>query len=155
MTAASRWPAALWLVRHGQSAGNVALEAAHAAGHDRIQLEMRDADVPLSPQGLVQAQALGTWFANLPVHQRPEVVLASPYQRARQTAEAIRAAGGLAGASIALCEDERLREREFGVLDRLTASGVAELFPDQAEARRLLGKFYHRPPGARAGATSS
>jgi probable phosphoglycerate mutase len=147
MNADSRWPVALWLVRHGQSAGNVALEAAHAAGHDRIKLEMRDADVPLSAQGLAQARALGTWFASLPVHQRPEVVLASPYRRARETAEAIRACGGLAGASISVCEDERLREREFGVLDRLTASGVAELFPDQAEARRLLGKFYHRPPG--------
>lgn len=147
MNAASRWPVALWLVRHGQSAGNVALEAAHAAGHGRIQLEMRDADVPLSAQGLVQAKALGSWFANLPAHERPEVVLASPYRRARETAEAIRAGGGLAAVSISLCEDERLREREFGVLDRLTASGVAELFPDQAEARRLLGKFYHRPPG--------
>jgi broad specificity phosphatase PhoE len=57
MNAASRWPAALWRVRHGESAGNVTLEAAHAAGHDRIRLEMRDADVPLSAQGLAQAQA--------------------------------------------------------------------------------------------------
>lgn len=53
----SRWRAALWLVRHGQGAGDVAFEAAHAAGHDRIQLEMRDADVPLSPPGPVQARA--------------------------------------------------------------------------------------------------
>ncbi len=147
MTAASRWPVALWLVRHGQSAGNVALDAAHAAGQARIQLEMRDADVPLSAQGLVQARALGNWFSNIPAHERPEVVLASPYRRALETAEAVRAAGGLSETTVALCQDERLREREFGVLDRLTASGVAELFPEQAQARRLLGKFYHRPPG--------
>jgi len=43
--------------------------------------------------------------------------------------------------------DERFREKEFGILDRLTAVGVKEQFPDQAEFRRLLGKFYHRPPG--------
>ncbi|MDF2689809.1 MAG: phosphoglycerate mutase, partial [Microvirga sp.] len=43
--------------------------------------------------------------------------------------------------------DERLREKEFGVLDRLTRSGIEDLHPDQAEFRRLLGKFYHRPPG--------
>ncbi len=43
--------------------------------------------------------------------------------------------------------DERLREREFGVLDRLTPSGVRELHPEQAEFRRVIGKFYHRPPG--------
>ena len=48
---------------------------------------------------------------------------------------------------VQLCTDERLREREFGLLDRLTPAGVQARFPDQAEARRLLGKFYHRPPG--------
>jgi probable phosphoglycerate mutase len=45
------------------------------------------------------------------------------------------------------CIDERLREKEFGILDRLTRAGIEEQFPDQAEFRRLLGKFYHRPPG--------
>ncbi|MEH3146654.1 MAG: histidine phosphatase family protein [Methylobacterium frigidaeris] len=43
--------------------------------------------------------------------------------------------------------DERLREKEFGILDRLTRAGITELHPEQAEFRRLLGKFYHRPPG--------
>lgn len=43
--------------------------------------------------------------------------------------------------------DERLREKEFGVLDRLTKVGIEAYHPDQAEFRRLLGKFYHRPPG--------
>ena len=43
--------------------------------------------------------------------------------------------------------DERLREKEFGVLDRLTTLGIEQHFPDQAEARRRIGKFYHRPPG--------
>ena len=42
--------------------------------------------------------------------------------------------------------DERLREKEFGVLDRLTREGIAELYSQQAEFRRVLGKFYHRPP---------
>ncbi len=43
--------------------------------------------------------------------------------------------------------DERLREKEFGILDRLTGQGIRELHPDQAEFRKLLGKFYFRPPG--------
>jgi len=43
--------------------------------------------------------------------------------------------------------DERLREREFGILDRHTRVGIRERFPDQAEARARIGKFYHRPPG--------
>jgi probable phosphoglycerate mutase len=43
--------------------------------------------------------------------------------------------------------DERLREREFGILDRLTRQGIEQEHPEQAEFRRALGKFYHRPPG--------
>ena len=43
--------------------------------------------------------------------------------------------------------DERLREKEFGVLDRLTRLGIEQEHPEQAEYRRLMGKFYHRPPG--------
>jgi len=43
--------------------------------------------------------------------------------------------------------DERLRERELGVLDLLTSHGVATRYPIEAERRRRLGKFYHRPPG--------
>jgi broad specificity phosphatase PhoE len=73
--------------------------------------------------------------------------MASPYRRAVQTCDAIRQAGGLASADQRFCIDERLREKEFGVLDRLTRSGIETQFPEQAEFRRLLGKFYHRPPG--------
>jgi broad specificity phosphatase PhoE len=43
--------------------------------------------------------------------------------------------------------DERLREKEFGILDRLTHRGIVERYPEQSEARARLGKFYHRPPG--------
>ena len=43
--------------------------------------------------------------------------------------------------------DERLREREFGVFDRLTTLGIREKYPEEAEHRKMLGKFYHRPPG--------
>jgi broad specificity phosphatase PhoE len=133
-------------VRHGQSAGNVARDAAHEAVADRIAMSSRDADVPLSNLGHEQAQALGLWFAGSPDSDRPQVLLSSPYLRALQTAEGFRAAGG-AGPDTAICFDERLREKEFGVLDGLTTTGVANVFPDQAEFRRLLGKFYHRPPG--------
>ena len=142
-----RWPSRLWLVRHGQSAGNVARAAADAAGHSIIDLSVRDMDVPLSELGRSQADALGRWFAALPESERPEAVLASPYLRARETAEAIFRAGGTADEHERLILDERLREREFGVFDRLTAVGIRQKFPDLAEHRALLGKFYHRAPG--------
>ena len=142
-----RWPSRLWLLRHGQSAGNVAREAAVAAGEHLIGLELRDMDVPLSELGLQQATAVGRWFASLPDAERPEVVIASPYLRARETADAICGAGGIASRFKGPVIDERLREREFGILDRMTTEGIRALHPDQAKHRRLLGKFYHRPPG--------
>jgi broad specificity phosphatase PhoE len=137
----------LWLVRHGQSAGNVAREAAESSGHAMIDLPHRDVDVPLSELGHRQADALGDWFAKMPEDERPEVVLSSPYVRAQQTAQAVCKAGGVAADAKRVVIDERLREREFGILDRLTTRGIQEKYPDQAEHRALLGKFYHRPPG--------
>src|SRR4051794_35470088 len=115
-----RWPAKLWIVRHGQSAGNVARDAADAAGLAAIQIAVRDVDVPLSALGQRQAEALGRWFAALPEAERPQAVLASPYLRARQTAKAICEAGGVTEAARQPIVDERLREREFGLWDRLT-----------------------------------
>jgi broad specificity phosphatase PhoE len=142
-----RWPDVLWVVRHGESAGNVAAAAAREAGLPMIQIATRDVDVPLSPRGEEQAAALGRWFASLPPSERPTVVLTSPYVRAMRTAELVRQAGGTDDPDEELVIDERLREREFGILDRLTLVGIQQRFPDQYEQRRLLGKFYHRPPG--------
>lgn len=141
------WPARLWIVRHGQSAGNVARDAALASGQDRIALDIRDVDVPLSELGHQQARALGQWFATLAPAQRPEVLLASPYVRARQTAELFRDSGGAALPGVPICADERLREKEFGILDGLTTQGILRLHPEQAAFRKTMGKFYHRSPG--------
>lgn len=142
-----RWPERMWIVRHGESAGNVARDAAMRAGLAHIALEGRDVDVPLSPQGEVQSKALGRWFAAETEHLRPEVVICSPYLRAQMTGELIRQANGLSlAAGQSFIVDERLREKEFGMLDRLTSTGIAQHYPEQAEARRLLGKFYYRPP---------
>lgn len=141
-----RWPDVLWIVRHGESAGNVARDAARAAGRSIVDIAGRDVDVPLSALGERQATALGHWFADQPESCRPTVTLVSPYVRAVHTAELVREAGGF-GMADELIQDERLREKEFGILDRLTGRGIRENYPEQAEFRRLLGKFYHRPPG--------
>lgn len=139
-------PQQLWLLRHGESVGNVARDAAHAAGAERITIDApRDMDVPLSPRGEEQAAAVGRWLGRLSPEDMPTVVLSSPYLRAQRTAEIALAQAGLGRLGPAI--DERLRERELGVLDRLTQRGVERLFPEQAELRRTLGKFYHRPPG--------
>jgi 2,3-bisphosphoglycerate-dependent phosphoglycerate mutase len=141
-----RWPERLWIVRHGESSGNIARDAATAAGIAVIDIAERDVDVPLSPLGHEQSAALGKWFAAMDEKCRPTAVITSTYLRAQQTASYIGEAGGLEP-DARFIVDERLREREFGVLDRLTRTGIEQRFPDQAALRAKLGKFYHRPPG--------
>ncbi len=133
----------LWLVRHGESAGNVAASAASAAGSEVIDIELRDADVPLTEVGREQASAAGRWFTGTAEAGRPEAVWSSPYVRAHQTAQIITAESDLPAAVV----DERLRDRELGVLDLLTSHGVEARFPEEAQRRRWLGKLYYRPPG--------
>jgi broad specificity phosphatase PhoE len=147
MKGEQKWPDLLWIVRHGESAGNVARDAAVAARQHIIDITTRDVDVPLSELGKRQAAALGQWVGKLPEDRRPEVILCSPYLRARQTAELVQAAAGLDPDDLTFVADERLREKEFGILDRLTKYGIEAQYPEQAEFRKLLGKFYHRPPG--------
>lgn len=141
----SRWPSRLWIVRHGESAGNVAHALAYAGKLGRIDIAERDVEVPLSELGREQAEALGRWFSAMPAEARPQVILTSPYLRAVTTARLASETGGFG--DVKPCVDERLREREFGVLDRLTRWGIEEIHPDQAAFRKALGKFYHRPPG--------
>lgn len=147
MKSSQIWPDLLYVVRHGESAGNIARDAALEAGHPMIDIDIRDVDVPLSELGKRQAIALGRWLGALPREEQPNMVLTSPYLRARHTAGLIVKTAGMREDSYSLIVDERFREKEFGILDRLTAVGIKDQFPDQAEFRRLLGKFYHRPPG--------
>jgi broad specificity phosphatase PhoE len=141
-----KWPQQLWLVRHGQSAGNVARDEAEAGNKLLIDLADRDVDVPLSELGQRQAHAMSGWFQALPAEARPNVVLFSPYVRARATAEVVLHHLGR-DRLLAAATDERLREKEFGILDRLTPLGIHDKYPELAEQRAHVGKFYFRPPG--------
>lgn len=134
----------LWLVRHGESVANVAAAAAELAGLEVIAATERDADVALSPTGHEQAEALGDWLAMNITNSRPTAVWSSSYVRAQQT---VAIAMERAGLDLPLRVDERLRDRELGILDLLTARGVEARLPDEAARRRWLGKFYYRPPG--------
>ncbi|HZF79258.1 MAG TPA: histidine phosphatase family protein, partial [Rubrivivax sp.] len=136
MDAEQKWPSRLWLVRHGQSAGNVARDRAEAAGDHLIDIADRDMDVPLSSLGERQADALGRWFGALPRDEQPQLVLCSPYVRAQETAARIRAGAGIAPEDLPIACDERLREKEFGILDRLTVHGIREVHPQLAEQRQ-------------------
>jgi broad specificity phosphatase PhoE len=134
----------LILIRHGESEGNVAATDARLAGAEVIEVPARDADVNLSGTGEDQAKALGTALARIAEEARPDAVVSSPYARARQTAEI---AVETAGWPVEVRTDERLRDRELGILDRLTRLGVEKRFPEESERREWLGKMYYRPPG--------
>lgn len=68
-------------------------------------------------------------------------VPSSPFERALTTARLATADLG-----IRVRTDEMLRERDFGAFERMTGAGIREQFPDEAERRSVLEKFYYRPP---------
>ena len=134
----------LGVLRHGESVGNVAAQAAESGGLEDIDIDMPDAVVPLSPLGREQADGVGRWLAGLAPGERPDKKDDTTNHQAAETGE------------IALAQlpdapkphvDERSRDRELGILDRLTSRGVASRLPDEHARRRYLGPFYYRPPG--------
>jgi broad specificity phosphatase PhoE len=97
--------------------------------------------VPLSDTGREQAQGVRHWLTKSAGRERPSAMVSSPYRRAVETAEL-----ATEGVGIPLGLDERLRERDLGVFDRLTGRGIRTRYPDEAARRAHLGKFYYRPP---------
>lgn len=139
------WPQALWFVRHGESRGNVANDVARKSNALRLDIDVNDTSVELTDAGVEQAVALGKWIGNLPADRMPTSVAVSPYARARETARLVVETSGLEHAPLLV--DERLRDREQGVLDRLTGAGLRSQFPDEAARRDYVGKFWYRPSG--------
>lgn len=137
--------AELILIRHGQSASNVAFVEADAAGLVDSGLTGRDTDVELTPVGVRQAEAVGRWLAGLPAERVPQVAITSPYLRARET---WRIAAGTSGLELPpATTDDRLVDRLLGDLEMLTRAAIAERFPDEPARLREAGEYQYRPPG--------
>jgi 2,3-bisphosphoglycerate-dependent phosphoglycerate mutase len=134
----------LILIRHGQSASNVAFPEADAAGLVESGLTGRDADVELTDLGVAQAEAVGRWLAALPADQVPEVAITSPYLRARDTWRIAAAASGLDLPEPVT--DDRLVDRQMGDLEMLTRAAIAERFPDEPGRLEQAGVYQYRPP---------
>ncbi|MEX0683990.1 MAG: histidine phosphatase family protein [Dehalococcoidia bacterium] len=106
----------LFLVRHGETE------------HNRQNLALGRADVPLNETGLQQAAALGRALAT----EKLAAVYSSPLIRTRRTAEAIAAPHHLD-----VVIDDGLIEMEVGEMDGMTFPDVREKYPGYIE--RWLG----------------
>ena len=99
----------LCIVRHGETAWN--------AEH-RVQGQL---DIPLNEIGLRQAQAVGTALKE----ERFDAIYSSDLVRARQTGDPI--ANFL---SIKMLLEKDLRERHYGIFERLTYAEVKVRYPE-------------------------
>ena len=140
-----RNPQFLWIIRHGESIGNVARHSAERQNALQIETPHREPDVPLSELGKAQAQKLGKWFST--PNQKPTIIYTSPYIRAMETTQILVESAGFERDEVLIRLDERLRERELGVFDCLTKEGARLKYPDLCDLRERWGKFYFRPPG--------
>ena len=106
-----------------------------------IGLPMRDVDVPLTPEGRDHARSTGRGLSRFGPF---DVLYVSPYRRTVETAEEV-----LSGLEPRppLVKEERLREKEWGILEGLTKHGISTRHPDEEARRRHVGKYYYRPPG--------
>lgn len=137
----------LILIRHGQSAANVAFPEADARGAFEHGLSVtRDAEVPLTGVGVTQAEAVGRWLAALPAEQVPEVAITSPYVRAVET---WRIAASTSGLDLpAPVTDDRLVDRLLGDLEMMTRAAVDRALPNLArDVAAAGGQRLYRPPG--------
>lgn len=141
----TKWPALLVVMRHAESEANERREYLNKINSTDTHLALgkRDVDVELTARGHEQASRTGRYLrANYPPF---DAIYVSPYCRTRQTAERVLAE--YAGWSGDVFSEERLREKEFGALEGLTKHGVATLRPEEHARRKLVGKYYYRPPG--------
>jgi probable phosphoglycerate mutase len=124
------------LIRHGETAWNA---------ERRLQGHL---DIPLNPEGERQAALLAAALAASASTQPIDLVVASDLARARQTAQAVADALGLA-----VEVDPRLRERCYGGFEGLLYSEIEARFPAEFAAWQARDVDAELPPGRHLGET--
>jgi len=140
----TNYPIELVIIRHGESEMNVRRAIAKHEGDatDRLAHGIRDADVPLTERGIEQARETGRAMAK--EFGRFDAAYVSPHFRSRQTFEAIRESLDY---EMQVNLEDRVREKEFGIISQYTKQGIAKHFPQEAERLDLEGAYYYRPLG--------
>jgi broad specificity phosphatase PhoE len=134
--------AELIAVRHGESTANAAFALVPPG-----DVSGPDADIPLTPLGERQSGALGETLSIWPPDRRPEVVLCSPFLRARRTYDiAVKAAHERGVTLPATLIDDRLADRDMGELELMPWSAIAGAHPVEPDRLNSEGIYYYRPP---------
>ncbi|KAJ1636631.1 histidine phosphatase superfamily [Pavlovales sp. CCMP2436] len=130
----SHRPKSIFLVRHGQSSGNV---------NESIYSVIADHAIELTDHGHDQARAAGK-FLRKEIGDDSVHCFHSPYKRASQTlGEIVKA---FEKSKLAIREDPLLREQEFG-----NFQNVEKIQNSKAERRRY-GRFWYRFDNGESGA---
>ena len=131
----------IFLIRHGETIANIG---------DNYISRIPDQLVPLTENGILQANAAGEWLADYCARKnisfKNACIWRSPYLRARQTSDQF---------NKYLCidnvrEDVTLVEQQYGLFDAIPEKEWESRFPvEYAECKRQwdnAGKFYLRLP---------
>jgi len=139
-------PMRLFLVRHGESLGNLNEQAYGQFGDHNVPLTQWGHRQALAAGGVIAAYLEGLPSAGL----RKLTVWYSPFLRTRQSKDALLEAvpAQLVGE---VREDYLLREQDFGLFTEIyDRAEQKQKFPDEfekwARLRSNSGKFYARPP---------
>jgi len=147
----------IFLVRHGESLGNVD-KTTHAS--------MADHAIPLSDKGIKEAQVSAevltqflkdayTWelekYPQLNQREAPKIkVWSSPYKRTRQTAEKFVSNLEMNFAALKYQEHVLLCEQQFGLFDGIPDEQLPEIYPEEqahyAKCEQFEGRFWARMP---------
>jgi len=139
-----KWPNRLVLVRHGRSIYNEERELINRGVLDTYTTKVKDvrnADIDLEEKGKEQAKQTALFLKEQ--YGNFDVIFASPFKRAYKTARIIE---GQFPTALFITE-ERIREKEFGVIDGLTPQELRELFPHEYARKQKEDKYYYRPIG--------
>ena len=135
----ARLPDTIYLVRHGQSEGNVNPKIYHHKGDSRLEL---------TAKGMEQAQSAGARLGALLEKEGNGHIFVgvSPFERAQQTLYGMYDGGFPRHRVSVVHHDPRLREQEFGNFQPPGLSAAVRAEIDS------VGRFYYRRPNAESSA---
>lgn len=138
-------PVNLFVVRHGESIGNLAKRMSEKGDHTLLERlhGTHTAHWPLTKNGIEQAKLAGAFLNQLRIEQRIyfDRTYVSSYARAMQTADNL----NLTPSEWIL--DSRITERDWGDLDSLTESERQDRFGEALKMRTVEPYFWSPPNG--------